>query len=235
MVAEARCSCYNDYLLDNLLFKLSGGYQSSEKGCSSMEITYVFNGSLYVNITNQCTNACEFCIRHNTDSVGSSKSLWLETEPEKEQILADILARKPQQYQELVFCGFGEPTCRLADLLWVCRKLKEAFPDLPVRVNTNGHASLIAGRDAAPLFEGLVDSISISLNAKNAADYLAICHPQHGEKAFDAMLDFAVRVKQYVKKVTLSIVDSMPAEDIAACKQLADSLGIPLRIRHYIA
>lgn len=200
-----------------------------------MEITYILNNSLYVNITNQCTNACTFCIRHNTDSVGSSKSLWLETEPDKEQILADILARSPLQYQELVFCGFGEPTCRLADLLWVCRKLKEAYPALPIRVNTNGHASLIAGQDTAPLFEGLIDSISISLNAKNAADYLAVCHPQAGEKAFDAMLDFAVRVKPFVQKVVFSIVDSMPAEDIVACQQLADSLGIPIRIRHYIA
>ena len=90
-----------------------------------MTITYVFEGNLYINITNQCPNNCEFCLRNNTDSVGDSESLWLDREPSKEEILSDILKRDLKKYPELVFCGYGEPTCRLDDMLYICSKIKE--------------------------------------------------------------------------------------------------------------
>ncbi len=199
-----------------------------------MEITYVLDNALYVNLTNRCTCACEFCIRKNTDTVGSAHSLWLEREPTREEVWLDIQSRNPEQYRELVFCGFGEPTIRLNELLWVCKQFKAQY-NLPVRVNTNGHASLIAGQDVAPLFEGLVDVVSISLNAKNAAEYSRICHPRDGEAAFDAMLDFADKVKHFVPKVIMTVVDTMPAEDIEACRKIAESLGVSFRVRSYIA
>ena len=101
-----------------------------------MTITYVFEKNLYINLTNQCPNACDFCLRQNTDTVGDSGSLWLDREPTREEILEDIFRRDLSQYRELVFCGFGEPTCRLEDLLEIAKTVKEKYPII-IRVNTN--------------------------------------------------------------------------------------------------
>ena len=102
-----------------------------------MTITYVYHQNLYVNVTNRCPNACEFCLRVSGDRVGDSGSLWLDREPTREEILQDIQARDLSAYGQLVFCGFGEPTCRLEDILWVCDRVKAASP-IPIRINTNG-------------------------------------------------------------------------------------------------
>lgn len=197
-----------------------------------MAVTYRLGNNLYINLTNRCTCSCEFCIRRTTDHVAGSGSLWLQEDPDKKAVVDEILSRDPGKYDEIVFCGFGEPTCRLDDLLWICRRLR-AKTKTPIRVNTNGHASLIAGQDTAPRFKGLVDTISVSLNAPDARKYVDLCHPQHGESAFYAMLDFAGTVKEYVPRVVFTVVDTMPPADIEACRALADTVGIELRIRHY--
>ena len=129
-----------------------------------MTITYTVGDSLYVNSTNRCSNSCEFCVRsHGEELYGD---LWLDREPTKEEMLADIEKRNLSDYKELVFCGYGEPTERLDDILWVCRELKKKYT-IPTRINTNGHADLINKRDTAPEFEGCFDVVSISLNTAN--------------------------------------------------------------------
>ena len=133
-------------------------------------ISYEYEGALYVNLTNRCDCACVFCLRHNGHK-GSiyADDLWLEHEPTREEALADIIAHHPEHYRELVFCGFGEPTYRLADLLWLVDRLREQVKDLPpVRINTNGHASLINGRDVTEELRGRIDVLSISLNGATA-------------------------------------------------------------------
>ena len=204
-----------------------------------MTITYEYEGALYVNLTNKCNCACEFCLRHGKaqGSIYTQDSLWLEREPTRQEALDSFLSRDIPSYREIVFCGYGEPTYRLDDLLWLVDQLKERFGDAlpPVRINTNGHANLIHGRDVCPDLKGRIDTLSISLNADNAADYTALCHTQQGEQAYQAMLDFARTSAHYVPNVVLTIVDKdKTPEEIEHCKQIAASLGVTLRIRSFI-
>ena len=80
-----------------------------------MTITYEVDGGLYINITNRCSNRCEFCIRNNGDGAYGSDSLWLVREPTLEEISESVFSRELTKYKEVVFCGYGEPTYRLAD------------------------------------------------------------------------------------------------------------------------
>ena len=203
-----------------------------------MTMTYEYGGNLYINVTNQCPNACEFCLRQNSSGSLYADNLWYEgTEPTKEQLLADLKTRDLSKYTEIVFCGYGEPTYRVDDILWLVDALKEKFGDKlpPVRINTNGHANLIQGRDVCPDLKGRIDTLSISLNAITAAEYVALCHPIQGEAAYQAMLDFAKEAKEYVPHVVMTIVDKdKTAEEIETCKQIASELGVKLRVRSFI-
>lgn len=197
-----------------------------------MTITYVVGDSLYVNTTNRCSNSCDFCVRSHGDELYGD--LWLDTEPTREEILADIEKRDLSSYPELVFCGYGEPTERLDDILWVCRKIK-ASHDIKIRMNTNGHSDLINKRDTTPEFAGCFDTVSISLNCANAKSYQDVCHSEFGEASFDALIDFARRVKDYVPNVVLSVVrGSIPDSDIDICQGIADSVGVTLRVREML-
>lgn len=128
----------------------------------------------------------------------------------------------------------GNPPCALEHLLAVCRYVR-GISRIPIRLNTNGLADLVHQRRTAPLLKGLVDSVSISLNAPDAAKYNAVTRPSFGEPAFQAMLDFAGDCQKAVPHVAFTVVDVLPSADIAACQRLADSLGIPLRVRRYSA
>ena len=204
-----------------------------------MTITYEYEGALYVNLTNRCNCACEFCLRQGKaeGSIYTEDSLWLEREPTREEALDSFLSRDVCTYREIVFCGYGEPTYRLDDLLWLVDRLKERFGDKlpPVRINTNGHANLINGRDVCSELYGRIDTVSISLNATNAADYVALCHPVQGEEAWQAMRDFAWECTAYVPNVVLTIVDKdKTPQEIERCRQIAEGLGVELRVRSFI-
>lgn len=203
-----------------------------------MTITYESENALYINLTNRCNCNCTFCLRHGkrSGSIYTDDSLWLDHEPTKEEALDDLLRRDLPSYRELVFCGYGEPTYRIDLIIWLVDELKKTVVGLPpVRINTNGHASLIHGRDVTPELKGRIDTLSISLNATNAADYAAICRPQQGEAAYDAMLDFTKKSSQYVPNVILTIVDKdKTPEEIEQCRQIAAAAGVPLRVRTFI-
>lgn len=190
-------------------------------------IAYPLGDSLYLNITNRCTNDCLFCIRRGADGMGGHR-LWLKAEPTVDQILQAV--GDPAEYREIVFCGFGEPTCRLDTLVAVTRALRPFR--IPIRLDTNGHAGLIHGRDVWGDLRGIFDAMSISLNAATAAKYIEICRPLKGAAAYDAMLEFARRARQEVPKVTLTAV-TYPGVDIDACKKVADTFSIPFRAREY--
>ena len=204
-----------------------------------MTITYEYEGALYVNLTNKCNCNCEFCLRHGKaeGSIYTEDSLWLEREPTRAEAMDSFLSRDVCSYREIVFCGYGEPTYRLDDLLWLVDELKARFGDKlpPVRINTNGHANLINGRNVCAELQGRIHTLSISLNSTNAADYVALCHPVQGEVAYQAMLDFAKEAANYVPEVILTIVDKdKTAEEIQLCKDIAADLGVKLRIRSFI-
>ena len=197
-----------------------------------MVITYNIKNSLYLNITNHCTNRCDFCIRdHGT---GLYASLKLEREPALDEILGDVLSQNLHKYKEIVFCGYGEPTCRLYDLLAICKKLREVT-DTPIRLNTNGHASLISGEDTAPMFKGLIDVVSISMNAADPDTYYQLCHPKVGEDTYVGVLKFAREISKYVPKVVLTAVEStIQPDDVDRCRRIAADLGAEFRLREYI-
>ena len=198
-----------------------------------MTITYEYGKNLYVNLTNRCPNRCEFCLR--THSAGSiyAEDLWLEREPSKEEILEDIKKRDLNQYQQLVFCGYGEPTCRLQDLLWLCDQVKK-FSSIDIRINTNGLSDLINGKHSAAQLDDRVDVVSISLNAPNAEKYEDVCHSEYGLEAFPAILKFAAEAGLYVPKVYMTVVDTMPQADIDECRRICEGLGAIFRVRKYI-
>ena len=195
-------------------------------------ITYEYGASLYVNATNRCDLACDFCLRRHGDSVGGSDSLWLSREPTREEILSSIMARDWNRYDQLVFCGYGEPAYRLEDICAVIDDLHEADFDLPIRIDTNGTANLIWGYDTVPLFAGRFDVVSVSLNDADEARYNARCHPKY-PGAYQAMLDFTRAVVQVVPVVKMTVVDNIPPEEIEACRQICEGLGAVYRVRQY--
>lgn len=197
-----------------------------------MTITYTVGSGLYINLTNRCSNNCDFCVRLEHSSVGDADSLWLEREPSREEVWDELLGSDISAFDEIVFCGFGEPTERLDDLLWISGKIKETWPDMPVRVNTNGHASLIAGEDVTGRIAGLVGCLSVSLNYASPEEYLEHCKPEFGIKSHSALLDFAQKAQSHGIKVILSVVNG--TTDIASAKECAAKAGLPLRIREYI-
>ncbi|MDD5952194.1 MAG: TatD family nuclease-associated radical SAM protein [Oscillospiraceae bacterium] len=197
-----------------------------------MTITYRYKDNLYVNLTNRCPNRCEFCLRTTGDKVGDSGSLWLEREPTVDEIWASIESRDLSQYSQLVFCGYGEPTYRLDDLLEIARRVKKVS-DIAIRVNTNGLSDLIHKKDTAPLFAGCIDSVSVSLNASTPEKYDALCHSIYGLEALPAILRFTKHIEQYVPYVRMTVVDTMSESELEACRRLCEQTGADFCVRHY--
>ena len=186
----------------------------------------------YVNCTNRCFLACTFCLR-NTKQMIKDNSLWLEYEPSVEMIIDEFEKYDLNDFKEVVFCGFGEPLIRHDDVMEVARYLKSKRSDLPIRINTNGLASVALNRDITPDFENLIDTLSISLNAPDKQEYYQLTRASFGIDSFDYMLDFAKKCKKYVPNVVLTVVDIIGEEKIAACKKIADDIGVKLRVRPF--
>ncbi len=198
-----------------------------------MVILYEAYDNLYVNMTNKCPCACVFCLRQTRDEMNNSGSLWLEREPTVEEVKAEFGKFDMNKYNEVVFCGFGEPTERLADALEVCRFIKENYGKT-IRINTNGLSDLINGKNTAPMFEGLVDIVSISLNTPNKERYLELTRSKFGIKSFDAMILFAGNVKKYVKHVILSTVSTtLTKDEEKQCAEICEKIGAVYRIRPF--
>ena len=192
------------------------------------DVFYDYGGSLYVNMTNRCPCRCAFCIRDMVDALGDADSLWLKREPSRDELLTMLAEQKLAVYDEIVFCGYGEPTERLDCLLAICDFVKrdEGLKGrLKTRLNTNGLSDLINQRATAKEFAGRLDAISISLNAPTAEKYHELCRPKYGTAAFEEILRFTEEVKQYVPDVTMSVVGfSISQQDIEDCRKIAQRL-----------
>ncbi len=198
-----------------------------------MTITYPVTTGLYVNITNRCPCACTFCVRNKKDHVFESDSLWLEREPTVQEICDSLDTWDLANYEEVVFCGFGEPTERLYDLLEVAKYIKSKS-DIRIRINTNGLADLIWEKSTAPKLKGLIDAVSISLNATNKEDYLEVVRPKFGIESFDAMLQFTKDCTEYVPSVMMTVVDVVTTkEEQEKCREICESVGAIFRVRPY--
>lgn len=191
-------------------------------------ITYELDGKLYINLTNRCSNDCSFCVRNGKDSYYGAK-LWLSKEPTVDEVLKSI---EDRDYDEVVFCGFGEPTFRVKEIVEIGTELKKM--GYIVRLDTNGHANVINGRDVTEDLAKAVDKVNVSLNASTAEGYYDLCRPVFGEDVFGELIDFAKKCKERGLYVTFSVVDVIGEKEVARCKKIADDVGIPLRVREFI-
>ncbi|MGQ3686362.1 MAG: TatD family hydrolase [Candidatus Loosdrechtia sp.] len=204
-------------------YKLFGVGKLEQEG----RIAYAIRGSLYINLTNRCSNLCTFCMRESYPVV-KGHHLRLEREPGAEEVIRAI--GDPEEYEEIVFCGYGEPTERLDVLLSVAKFLKSKGKR--IRLDTNGLGDLINGRPVVQELRGLIDTICISLNAETAEKYEEICKPVFGKKAYPALLRFIKDAKEVIPNVLVSIVD-IPGVDVEKCRQIAKELGVNFRVRKY--
>ena len=186
---------------------------------------------MYANITNLCDCRCEFCIRSHEDGVGDAETLWHKKDPSLEEIIGAMDEFDFQGYQELVYCGYGEPTCALENLVKSAKYAKEKY-GVSVRVNTNGLGNLYHGKDIVPILAEVADSISISLNAPTKEEYTRVTRPNF-ENAFEALLEFAEKCEKMIPQVKMTVVDVLPEEEIEASRELAESIGVELRVRRY--
>lgn len=200
-----------------------------------MTITYQVKRGIYVNMTNRCPCACTFCLRRNAPGVYGSSPLWLEREPSVSEIKESLAGWDLDKFDEVVFCGYGEPTERLSDLLEVAAWIKARRPEMRVRVNTNGLSDLINGRPTAADFSGKVDCLSISLNTDDSAEYLALCRPKFGDVAYPAMLKFASDAVRAVPEVVMTVVGEpvTPVDKQERCRAVCERIGARLRVRPF--
>lgn len=192
------------------------------------EIAYRIRDSLYLNVTSRCTNSCGFCVRFNT-SIVKGHNLKLDKEPSAEELIKAI--GEPDRYKEIVFCGLGEPMLRLDVIKEVSAWVKQKGGR--VRINTNGHGNLIHKRNIIPELIGIVDSLSISLDAEDAVKYEQVCKPTFTD-AFNGVISFIKEAKKIIPEVTVTVV-AIPEIDIDKCKAIAEELGVELRVREFNA
>ena len=209
------------------------GNQNQQQGQRKDTYVYVLDGNIYLNLTNKCSNGCDFCVRNERTSYYGNY-LWLQKgEPTAAQVIAQINGLGDlKRFKEAVFCGFGEPTYRMEVLREVSDYLHEK--GLFVRLNTNGQGSLINKRDIVPELLGKIDLVNVSLNASCYEKYQKICRSMFREAGFDGMVEFAKNCKRQGVNVRFSIVDCIGEEEVEACKRLAASVNVPLYVRDYI-
>ncbi|MCH5300654.1 MAG: TIGR04100 family radical SAM protein [Ruminococcus sp.] len=199
----------------------------------SEEIIYTYKNKVYLNITNKCPCACTFCIRSQKEAIGNADSLWLNHNPSFEEVKEAIDNYDDvKTCEEIIFCGYGEPTNSFDVLVETAKYIRENL-GIKTRVNTNGLGNLINERNIAKELCDNVDAVSISLNCSHKEEYLKIVRPKFGIESFDAMLDFARECRKYTENVALSVVDVIGEEEIAKCRKIAEGLNIPLRVREF--
>ena len=200
-------------------------------------LLYFLDGKPYINMTNACTNACVFCVRDQKEDVQGAK-LWLDFDNTKAQdVINQIELNKDKilNSQEIVFCGYGEPLIRLNEVIEISKYLKENYPNLKIRVNTNGHANAIFKRNVADELALYIDDISISLNAENEENYNKISNPKI-ENAYEEVKRFIRACVEAKIKTTASVVANVPDYpiDVERCAIIAKSLGAKFRSRDFI-
>lgn len=202
--------------------------QSRSQAFSASEtIGYTLRQSRYLNVSKRCTLRCAFCPKFKDGSWNvRGYDLRLREEPGAEELFA--AAGPPRAFKEVVFCGLGEPTLRLYPLLEVAARLKRRGER--VRLNTDGLANFVHDRDVTPDLEGLIDAVSISLNAQDEETYNRHCRPPRAG-AYPSLIRFVQRVREFVPEVSVTAIDGLEGVDIAACEATARKLGVEFRRR----
>lgn len=195
-----------------------------------MSILYRYGSRWYINMTNRCPCRCTFCVRNSTRRLGDADDLWLKKEPTVEEVMAEIRS-KASDAKEIVFCGYGEPTERLDDLLEIARRI-HAETDARVRLDTNGLGNLVNGRDIVPDLAQVLDAISISLNAPDSDEYMEVCRPSFGKDSYPALIAFIEEAKELIPDVTVSVVSgSISDGSEEECRRMAERWDVSFRVR----
>ncbi len=197
------------------------------------DIVYTLEGGVYLNITNKCPCNCAFCIRSKGDAVGDAEKLWFDKEPDFNEIKQAIDTFDFSKVKSAVFCGYGEPTNAFDNLIKAAEYLKAMYPDIKLRLNTNGLSDLINGKPTAKALAEVFDSISVSLNEPTSDKYDKITRNIFKGKAFDAMLDFTRQCVKYCKNVRMTVVDVISKEDIEAARRVCESTGAEFKVRSF--
>ena len=209
--------------------------KNNDKKEENRKDTYVYtlDGNLYINLTNKCSNGCDFCVRNERSSYYGNY-LWLRHgEPTTEKVMAAANGLGDlSRFKEVVFCGFGEPTYKVAEMVALCDYFHGK--GLKTRLNTNGQGNLINKRDIVPELKDKIDFVNVSLNASCVEKYQPICRSQFGEAGFAGMIEFAKLCRKNGIDCRFSIVDCIGEEEVEACKRLAESVKVPLYVRKYI-
>lgn len=193
-----------------------------------MSIAYAYDGMLYLAVTRRCTLGCTFCPKLHGRWVVAGNDLRRDPEPSARELLRAAEDAGLARYQKVAFVGLGEPTIRLQVVVDVGRALRDRGRH--VRLVTDGLASLRSGRPEAHRLRGAIDELSVSLNAADARTYVRLCPNRFGEVAFDAACAFIRSATPHVPVVVATVV-AVPGLDLVACRALASSLGVGLRVR----
>ena len=205
-------------------------YQNTYRDVSYIE--GAIKEKVYINVTNKCPCSCTFCLRQ-TKELLEGNTLWLKEDPSSEEIINELKKYNFEFTPEITFCGFGEPLENVDVVHDVAMYLKKMYPTLPLRVNTNGLGNQIHNENILPRLKGCIDTISISLNASNKEEYYRLTRSRFGIDSFDYMLDFAKEAKEYIPNVVVTVVDIIGEDEIKKCQQIADSIGVILRVRAF--
>ncbi len=208
------------------VISIMNGLQLSKTSANMQNIAYALHGNCYINLTNRCTLRCAFCPKFNKQWDVKGYLLRLKSEPDTQEILTAV--GDPTRYKEIVFCGLGEPTLRLKELLAIATQLK--LQGATIRLNTDGLANAVYKKDITPLLKDCVDSISVSLNSHNAKLYEKHCRPLI-DNAFNAVQNFIRSAREHVADITITAIDGLPEVDIPACEKIAATLGVKFRSR----
>jgi len=189
-------------------------------------LVYDIGNKRYINLTNSCTLKCAFCPKTKGSPEVHQYNLGIEERHKVDDFIKAI--GDPSQFEELVFCGFGEPTMRLKELLAIAKYIKQHHGR--VRINTDGLANLVHKRNVLPELAEVVDALSVSLNGQTEKIYNRHCLP--GLKgSFQAVLDFLALAPNYIPDTTVTAIDGLDGLDINACEQLAKQRGVKFRGR----
>lgn len=197
------------------------------------DIIYTLEGGTYFNITNKCPCSCAFCIRKKRDAVGDAERLWFDKEPTFEEIKSAIDSYDFSDVKYAVFCGYGEPTNALENLIKTAKYVKSIKPDIKLRINTNGLSDLINGRPTAKEICECIDVISVSLNCPDSEQYDKITKNIFPNKAFDAMLKFTRECVEQGNEVHMTVVDVISPENIEKSRQICEELGAKFIVRSF--
>ncbi len=201
------------------------------------KFTYYLGDVMYINVTNLCTNKCDFCIRSTGDTVGGVNLVLEEEKFTAQNIIDELKQTFEDRCREIVFCGYGEPLIKLDIVKETAKFIKDNYPQVPIRLNTNGHANLIHKRNVVPELVGLLDSVSVSLNSDNAEQYAQLCSPNFNkETAYQAVKDFIRECAESGIETTASVVSGYEDYEVNLenCEKIARELGAKFRVREWL-